>query len=249
MKQIICMKWGSLYGSDYVNKLYNMCEKNISYPFRFVCLTDDCSDLKKEIETFSCPEVKIPSPKNNYGWRKISLFSSSNNLFGLTGTWLYLDLDTVIVRPIDDFFSYKSQKSFVVMKNWNQPKKMIGNTSVYRFDIGANEYLLNDLEDSYNEILEKYSNSQTYISYNIKEITFWPDHWCSLFKIHCVHKWPLNYFLEPKLPKKTRVIAFPGVPNPHDAIIGKWPDRYPNKKWKKLYKYIRPAKWITNYWN
>ena len=68
------------------------------------------------------------------------------------------------------------------MKNWNQPKKMIGNTSVYRFDIGANEYLLNDLEDSYNEILEKYSNSQTYISYNIKEITFWPDDWCSLFK-------------------------------------------------------------------
>ena len=82
------MKWGSLYGSDYVNKLYNMCEKNISDPFRFVCLTDDCSDLKKEIETFSCPEVKIPSPKNNYGWRKISLFSSSNNLFGLTGTCL-----------------------------------------------------------------------------------------------------------------------------------------------------------------
>ena len=58
MKQIICMKWGSLYGSDYVNKLYNMCEKNISDAFRFVCLTDDCSNLKKEIETFSCPKVK-----------------------------------------------------------------------------------------------------------------------------------------------------------------------------------------------
>ena len=118
----------------------------------------------------------------------------------------------------------------------------------YNLLLYGNEYLLNDLEDSYNEILEKYSNSQTYISYNIKEITFWPDDWCSLFKIHCVHKWPLNYFLKPKLPKRTRVIAFPGVPNPHDALVGRWPDRYPNKKWKKIYKYIKPTSWISNHW-
>ena len=248
MKQIICMKWGNLYGPDYVNKLYNMCNKNITGSIRFVCLTDNSEGLNKQIEILPCPEVNIPPPRNNYGWRKISLFSSTNKLFGLTGTWLYLDLDTIIVKSIDEFFSFQPDESFIVMKNWNQPKKNIGNTSVYRFNIGSHEYLLNDLEKSYDQIFKKHSNSQTYISYNIKKIEFWPDDWCSLFKIHCVYKWPLNYFLEPKLPKKTRIIAFPGVPNPHDAIIGKWPDRYPNKKWKKIYKYIKPTNWISDYW-
>ena len=248
MKQIICMKWGSLYGPDYVNKLYNMCNRNITESIRFVCLTDDPKGLNDKIEIFPCPEVNIPSPRNNYGWRKLSLFSTSNKLFGLTGTWLYLDLDTIIVKSIDEFFSFKANESFIVMKNWNQPKKNIGNTSIYRFNVGSHEYLLKNLESSYKEIFKKYPNSQTYISYNIKKIEFWPNDWCSLFKIHCIHRWPLNYFLEPKLPKRTRIIAFPGVPNPHDAVIGKWPNRYPNKKWKKIYKFIKPTSWISDHW-
>ena len=28
---IICMKWGDKYGSDYVNKLHNMVSKNLGY--------------------------------------------------------------------------------------------------------------------------------------------------------------------------------------------------------------------------
>ena len=38
---------GSLYGSDYVNDTIANIKKNISDAFRFVCLTDDCSNLKK----------------------------------------------------------------------------------------------------------------------------------------------------------------------------------------------------------
>ena len=63
MKQIICMKWGSLYGPDYVNKLYNMCNRNITDALRFVCLTDDCSKGLKKIETFPCPKVKYSFAK------------------------------------------------------------------------------------------------------------------------------------------------------------------------------------------
>ena len=242
------MKWGTLYSSEYVNKLYNMCKKNISGNFRFVCLTDDSSDLNDEIEIYPCPSVLIPPPKNNVGWRKISLFANSKNLYELNGYWLYLDLDIVITNSIDKFFSYKPDESFIVMRNWNEPNKKIGNTSVYRFLIGSHENLLSDLEKNHEKILDLYPNSQTYISNIIKNIQFWPNEWCSLFKIHCIPKWPLNYFLEPKLPKNNCIVAFPGKPNPHDALKGIWPMRNNKEKWKKIYKYIKPASWISNHW-
>ena len=121
--------------------------------------------------------------------------------------------------------------------------------SIYRFNVGSHEYLLKNLESSYKEIFKKYPNSQTYISYNIKKIEFWPNDWCSLFKIHCIHRWPLNYFLEPKLPKRTRIIAFPGVPNPHDAVIGNGQiDIQIKKNGKKIYKFIKPTSWISDHW-
>ena len=85
---------------------------------------------------------------------KISLFSSSNNLFGLTRTWLYLDLDTIIVRPIDDFFPL-NLKIIYCYEKLESTKKNIGNTSVYRFNVGSHEYLLKNLENSYKEIFKK----------------------------------------------------------------------------------------------
>lgn len=103
MKQIICMKWGTLYGPEYVNRLYAMVRKNISGDIRFVCLTDDHAGIRDEVECFDCPTVNIPSPKNNRGWRKVSLFALSEKLFGFTGSWLYLDLDVVVTGSLDAF--------------------------------------------------------------------------------------------------------------------------------------------------
>ena len=246
VKQIICMKWGTLYGAEYVNRLYAMANKHISGEFRFVCLTDNSNGLDEKIECYDCPTINLPMPQAKQGWRKLTLYRNSKHLFGLKGTWLYLDLDVVINGSLDPFFDYKKDKNFIVMQNWTQPGKGIGNTSVYRFNIGTDEYLFDNLIQNQDEILSKYRNSQTYISKNVKSINFWPDEWCVLFKTHCVPKWPLRFFVEPYLPQKSRVIAFPGDPNPHDAVKGIWPAK---KAYKKLYKYIKPAIWIQTIWD
>lgn len=244
-KQVICMKWGTLYGADYVNKLYAMVRNQISGPLRFVCLTDDPADIRKEVECFECPTLSLPGQKNP-GWRKLTLYRSSENLFGLEGTWLYLDLDVVITDSLDPFFEYKPEKNFIVMQNWTQPGQGIGNTSVYRFKVGADEYLYDNLIKNYTNIFQQYRISQIYISKTIKEITFWPDEWCVLFKVQCVPKWPMRFWQEPTFPKNTRVVAFPGVPNPSDAVEGRWPVK---RFYKKLYKYIKPARWIQRIWD
>ena len=245
LKQVICMKWGNLYGPEYLNNLYAMVKRRLSGEFRFVCLTDDKRNINPNIECYDCPAVDIPEPHCLRGWRKVSLFASSNELFSLTGTWLYFDLDVVITGSLDEFFTFEPDKSFIVMKNWTQPRKNIGNTSVYRFKVGADRYLLNNLLSGKERILAEYRNSQTYISRNINLLTFWPDDWCILFKTHCVPPWPQRFWKSPILPSSARVVAFPGVPNPHQAVKGEWPAAY----YKKAYKFIRPATWIKEYWD
>jgi len=243
MKQVICMKWGTLYGADYVNRLYAMVRANTTGPLRFVCLTDDATGIRAEVERFDCPLLDIPMPHQLRGWRKVSLFGRSEALFGLTGSWLYLDLDTVITGSLDDFFDYEPERTFVVMKNWTQPHSGIGNTSCYRFTVGAHEDVLTRLMAQPMALIKQYRNSQTYISRTITNVQFWPDPWCTTFKVQSVPAWPLRLFKTPTIPQGVKVIAFPGDPNPIEAIRGEWPVK---KAYKKLYKYIRPTPWIQD---
>ena len=246
VRQVICMKWGTLYGADYVNLLYGMVKNRTAGALRFVCLTDDPEGVHPEIECLSCPEVDIEPPYHNYPWRKLALWASSDSLHGLTGNWLFLDLDVVVTGGIDAFFEFQPEKMFVVMQNWTQKGQGIGNTSVFRFRVGCATHLQENLRERFPELLDKYRNEQIYISREIEDMTYWPDEWCLLYKIHCVPAWPLNFLKDPIPPESSRVVAFPGSPNPHEAMVGDWPVR---KAWKRLYKHTRPATWIGAIWD
>lgn len=237
------MKWGTLYPAGYVNKLYGMVRRNIQGPLRFVCLTDDPSGVRSEVECLPCPMVALQPPYNNTGWRKIALWA--RELPGMDGDWLFLDLDVIVTGSLDDFFSFAPEKSFVVMQNWTQPGRGIGNTSVFRFRVGQHPYIYDRLVPEFKTILAQHKIEQIYISRTISEMAFWPDAWCVLFKTHCVPPMPLRWWKTPTRPATARVIAFPGDPNPHDAVRGIWPVKKP---YKKFYKFIRPATWIADFW-
>jgi len=50
MNYVVCLKHGTKYSSEYVNKLYSMVSRNLTIPFKFVCLTENSSGLDKNIE-------------------------------------------------------------------------------------------------------------------------------------------------------------------------------------------------------
>ena len=54
---VLCMKWGSLFSSEYVNVLYNAVRAYMTGDFRFVCLTDDASGFADGIESFPIPDI------------------------------------------------------------------------------------------------------------------------------------------------------------------------------------------------
>jgi hypothetical protein len=239
-KQLLCMKWGTLYGAEYVNRLYSMVERNITGPFRFFCLTDDPTGIRPDVECLPCPEIDLPLPHRNYGWRKVTLWAE--DLFGIEGEVLFLDVDLVIMDNIDCFFEYGD--GFVVCRNWTQLDKRIGNTSLYRFTVGSHCELLSNLLENSEQVLAEYANSQTYISSNVEKMTFWPDDWCCSFKVHCVPKGIKRWIVEPKPPENARVVAFTGDPNPDAAAAGHWPCPW----YKRFYKHVRPSPWITEHW-
>jgi hypothetical protein len=243
MKQILCMKWGDRYPAEYVNRLYAMVQRHTTPPLRFICMTDDATGLDAGIEAWDCPAVDVPEPHCHRGWRKIGLWAEE--LGDLSGNVLFLDLDIVITGSLDAFFTYAPESTYCVMRNWSTPSRRIGNTSVYRFTVGSHPYLLGNLLADPMGMIEKYRISQQYISGEISEMTFWPDAWCVAFKTHCVPPWPLRWCLAPRQPAGAKVVIFPGHPDPHEAMRGQWPvSAWP----KKLYKTIRPARWIESHW-
>ena len=243
MNQFVCMNWGSAYGADYVNRLYAMIARNTEQPFRLVCYTDNPDGIDSAVECFECPEVEIDSPKRNRGWRKLALWARS--LPGLTGRALFLDLDIVVTDSLDCFFEFEPDSEFCVIHNWTHPDRMVGNTSVYRFDVGSHPEILERFLDDYRTVLRQFPNSQSWVSHCLRDsLSFWPSLWCRSFKRHCVPRGPLRWLQPPQLPDGARIVAFPGQPNPHDAAAGRWPAPW----YKRSYKHIRPAKWVQQHW-
>ena len=98
---VVCVKWGALYGADYVNKLYRGVRRQLSIDLapRFICFTDDPTDLLPEIEARSLPTCEWTG-----WWYKAYLFSAGS---GLRGRVLYLDLDTVLTGPLAPLATYR----------------------------------------------------------------------------------------------------------------------------------------------
>lgn len=236
---IICMKWGDKYGSEYVNKLYGMVSRNLTIPFKMTCFTDDDTGVLPQISTHPLPSLDLPAGTPERGWNKLSTFQ--NDLAGLEGEALFLDLDVVIVDNIDDLFSFPAE--FAIIQDAKLKRKKIGNSSVYRFKIGAHEAILKKFQSNFSSIQAKHRNEQAYLSAEVNalgKLSFWPEAWCPSFKYHCMYPWPLNYFMTARIPEGAKIIIFHGHPEPDEAIAGI------TTKW---YRHVRPTKWIEKYWH
>lgn len=242
MQTVLAMKWGTRYGPEYVNRLYNMVQRNTERETRFICFTDDATDVEPGIEIMPLPAISIPERVAWTPWRKLSLWQ--HPLENLSGDALFLDLDLIITGNLDEMFDYKPGQ-YVVIHNWTQPGQRIGNTSAFRFPIGKYAHIYNDFVHDPERILTRYRIEQQYISDKIPEQEFWPSEWCLSFKHNILPPWPQRFFTTPDLPATAKIIAFTGKPDPEDAVIGKWPEK---NFLKKSYKFVRPTPWIAEHW-
>ncbi len=242
-RYVICMKWGDKYGAEYVNRLCHMVSRHLTLPFEMVCLTDDDSGIDSAIRCLPIPELNLPAGPER-GWKKLTTFKPA--LHDLNGTALFLDIDIVITDNIDCFFTHPAQydDSVMIIRDWKKPWRMVGNSSVYRFQVGQNTYpdLLRYFEENFSTIRQQVRHEQAYLSDYLRKhhhLEYWDKTWCVSFKYQCIRPFPLSFFLPPRLPEGAKIVIFHGEVNPPDAITGG------GGKW---YRKVLPSAWISDYW-
>lgn len=237
MVNVICMKWGTKFGPEYVNRLHAMVERNLSLPHRFVCFTDDGTGLSSGVEVRALPAMDLP-PGKERGWRKLSTFQSP--LADLQGATLFLDLDIVVLGSLDEFFTLPGD--FLIIHDWLFPGHIMGNSSVYRFEAGKHPDVFDDFMKHIDQVKLEHRHEQSYLSQKMADkgiLAYWPEEWCVSFKRSCLPSFPANLWKVPEKPKDARVVVFHGNPNPQNAIDGKI---------KGFLRFLRPTPWVAQYW-
>ncbi len=247
----LCIKWGTKYGAEYVNRLYRGVSTYTKGDFRFVCLTDNEEGIEDGVEVYPLPvtlfdEEAMDAKAGGATWRKVGLFQP--NLADLNGDTIFLDLDIVIMGDLSPFFAYNPEK-FVVIQDWLEKRRAsympwrngkVGNTSVFRFNPKKHKTVYEHFEKNQIWALENFRIEQQYVSWAVgDDISFWKSEWVHSFKRSCRPVFPLNHLVSPKEPKGAKILVFHGHPLPEEAING-----YKNG----LFKSVLACLWLKKYW-
>jgi hypothetical protein len=249
---VVCMKWGTLYGPEWVNRLYGMVQRSTSWKVRFVCFTDDPSRLRPEVEVQPIPPLRLDKTLGKR-WPKLGLFS--RRLGDLEGMTLYLDLDILILSSLDQFFEHEGR--FCVIREWKDRHRGYGNTSVVRFFVGRETGVLDRFYSRphrhWHGLYD--SKEQNFVSKSVDEITFWPEEWCVPFAQSCLPRnRVVRFFSVPRKPDEGRILVFFGSITPETALAGchKTEKRSRPRLFSienPLKQRFRPAPWIGEYWH
>lgn len=240
MNNVVCMKWGTKFPAEYVNILASRVKKNLSRPYRFVCFTDDATGLRPDVEVRPLPEMTGLEGRPERGWRKLTIFQEK--LADLEGTALFLDLDVVIADSLDPFFD--APGDFRIIEDWNLRGTGIGNSSVFRFEIGKYPGVVDYFLKNREAVYAAHRNEQAYLSWAMRRegvLEYWDPTWCLSFKRHLMRRFPLGYFCEPKPRPGAKIIVFHGNPHP-DAVREGWRNRWGTRAVKK-------TPWLAELWS
>ena len=245
---VLSMKWGNFYAPDYVNVLYGGVAAHLPGPFRFICLTDDTTGIRPEVECHPIPDMGLPTRGWKSGaWPKVSVFRP--DLYGLTGRALFIDLDSMICDDLAPMFDLPGR--MVLIKEWKRPidhlklhPRVRGASGVFAFDLGGLTHLHDMLVETPGPWLDRIKNDQRYIEHLVPDRSFWPDDWVTSFKRHVLPGPVVNRFRGPGLPPAgTKILAFHGRPRPAELV----PDQ--GQIWGDFWRHGRGAvPWFRDYW-
>jgi len=231
MLNVVCLKHGTKYSADHVNKLYNMVQRHLAVPHNFYCFTENVKDLSDDIRTIHL----FPHPKISGWWWKPYIFKAGH--FPEGDTILFFDLDMVIIGNIDMLITYLPGE-FVGLRDVSRKFKADLNklgSAVMRWTAGEHSDLWDELEKSPN-LTKSFHGDQDWIWHRKRDqIEFFPDKWIQSYKWEIRSREELTQqgskFLfkevrNPEIDPETAVLAFHGTPNPEDVqdpiIVDNW---------------------------
>ena len=219
MINFLCVNWGLKFKPLYVQNLYNMVQRHLKVPHKFILFTDRIK-LHKTITGHNFEIRKLPFEEYKGYWNKLTLFSPEANLNGVN---LYMDLDVVIKDNIDCFATYETDDSFCVMRDFGQPGIWY-NSSILKFNnVNATDFvwkpfLKNKAKDMTlqgdQNVITNYIKEQP----GVKKLKIFPDTWTQSYKWldrsqTRFHKKSWTFEESPL----AKVAIFHGNPKPHES--------------------------------
>ena len=222
-----CVYYGDKYTFPYVSNLYNMVERNLTIPYRFICFTDNTVIHKQR--QFKDKNIEYRQFKRHdfNGWfNKLQLFSPDSNLEGNT---LYMDLDVVIMKNIECFGYIGESKNFIGMNDFN-PTTGLFNSSIMRFNNKYHGVIWEQYLKRRTEFNNYHGDQEiiTALKQKHEDTISFPDEWTQSYKWlnrngDRYHISKQTYEQDPN----AKVCVFHGSPNPHDST-----QEWVQKLWK-----------------
>jgi hypothetical protein len=229
MITVLCVRFGTKYGIEYVERLRNMVTRHLTVPFEFVCLTDDSTPIKG---------VRLIVQKNagyhRAWWHKIHMFDPS---LPLQERILYLDLDVVIINNIDKLFSNNGNFYGILDFNrkFNKDYKSL-NSSVLLWNYQTQNIIWDNFVSNSSDALKLHGDQDWIWKLKKEEIKFWPVDWIQSYKWEIRSKSDLELrngkrvFKQKKdietISSNCSILVFHGDPKPQDVqdkiVIDNW---------------------------
>jgi hypothetical protein len=201
-----------------------MVERNLTLPYEFVCFTENTQGIDPNIRCEPLPDLPVN------GWWYKPMFFDPN--FVLKGTILFLDLDVVVFKNINNLFEYNPNK-FCIIRDFNRATirnftRM--NSSVFRLQTGQHRSVYEEFAKEPLQTSRRFHGDQDWIHNKIKtDFAFWPDEWIQSYKWEMRGR-PLmvrdsqtgkRNFKElgvPRILDNTSIAVFHGEPNPQECL-------------------------------
>ena len=227
---VCCVKWGSKYPALYANRLRNMVRRHLAHPHEFVCLTDDPAGLDADIRPILLPDADFKG-----FWTKISLFRPG--VFEPGRTVIYLDVDVVIVGPLD-FMLEEDGPDLTIVRAFGRETGV--NSSAMRFHAGTLSHIYERFAADAEAIVAsgRYAGDQNWIHEQVPDAAYFPPGRIVSYKrdMHShiflkAKKLGFNSWLKApqwmtvSLPVGASIVVFHGKPDPEDVMdspYGPW---------------------------
>lgn len=178
MINFITLKWGTKYGPEYVNRLYNSIKKHYNKPFTFTCITDDTRGVI--CDTLPLSNLSLHSAKGIFTSKKFDLFKIYNK-----GNCCLLDLDILIINDLTSYFdSYGFSEPRFILNRWQDHSRIYNsfftndcfiNSSFVTWKDNQLEWLFDSFIDNLDIIEYRYKTVDKFIFYSsFDKISFHP---------------------------------------------------------------------------
>lgn len=212
---VACVWWGTKYGVNYVEKLRNSIQRNLTIPYELVCITDR-TDVPEGIRRIETPVPnELCQGTNSYGdgkgwWAKVGLFKPG--LFGDARRIMYLDLDVVITGSLDNIA--RSQEPFCMIENFGPNKAHAAHNSSCM--VWTPSEKTDDIYEKFTpQVPNELHGDQCWIWRVMRDDIYnYPKNWAVSYKYEKAG--PQWSFAN----EETAVVVFHGKPNPHEVLDG-----------------------------